>query len=243
MKSEIAVELIDLFVPPAERTAALRWLTVNQNRGWGGKRPGAGAPRGNKNRTAKINQENQDSHLAEKKPAERTTTELVVKNQDLSQVSFSAGFQGWTFPKPILTEAKKHWGAATIRKIEVNFSCQEYETITSVAKLLEEYPADSRDATLDIAFTTFWDMFPKQRAGSKETAKKKFVAIIKNKKATIDELLNGVRAYRASDEVARGFAKGCAAWLNDDRWTVNYKPAQQTKNMAEATRLNEWMNQ
>lgn len=243
MKTEIAVELIDLFVPPAERTAALRWLTVNQNRGWGGKRLGAGAPRGNKNRTAKINQDNQDSHLIEQKPVERTTTELVVKNQDLSQVSFSAGFQGWTFPKPILAEAKKHWAAATIRKIEVDFSCQEYETITTVAKLLEEYPADSRDATLDIAFTTFWGMFPKQRAGSKEMAKKKFVAIIKNKKATIDELLNGVRAYRASDEVARGFAKGCAAWLNDDRWTVNYKPAQQTKNMAEAARLNEWVKQ
>lgn len=245
MKTEIAVELIDLFVPAQQRTDALKWLTVNQNRGWGGKRQGTGAPRGNKNHAKKFNQDNQDSILIESKTQSVATTKnkIVVKEQDLSQVAFSAGFQNWSFPKVLLVEAKKYWTAATIRKIEVDFSCQEYETVTTIAKLLEEYPADSCDATLDIAFTTFWDIFPKQRAGSKEKAKKKFIAIVKNKKATIDELLNGARAYKISDEVARGFAKGCVAWLNDDRWTVNYQPAQQIKNLAEANKLNEWANQ
>ena len=28
-------------------------------------------------------------------------------------------------------------------------------------------------------------------------------------------------AYAASNEVRRGFAKGAAAWLNDDRWATD----------------------
>jgi len=41
-------------------------------------------------------------------------------------------------------------------------------------------------------------------------------------RATEKEIMDGLEAYRTSSEVTRGFAKGAAAWLNDDRWTSKY---------------------
>lgn len=35
--------------------------------------------------------------------------------------------------------------------------------------------------------------------------------------------MESVKLYSKSDEVAKGFAKGCAAWLNDDRFNNFYK--------------------
>ncbi|MGI9345551.1 MAG: hypothetical protein ACR2PW_04720 [Gammaproteobacteria bacterium] len=34
--------------------------------------------------------------------------------------------------------------------------------------------------------------------------------------------MQAVRSYAASAEVAQGYAKGAEAWLNDDRWRVDY---------------------
>lgn len=73
----------------------------------------------------------------------------------------------------------------------------------------------------------FWDPYPKARAGSKEKAR---VAMKKAlTKTTKEELENAVRNYAASDEVERGYAKGAAAWLNDERWSHDYRPAHQAK--------------
>lgn len=69
----------------------------------------------------------------------------------------------------------------------------------------------------------FWDPYPKARAGDKEAAKRAMKkALTKTKK---EEIEDGVTRYAASSEVARGFAKGAAAWLNDSRWTSEYVPA------------------
>lgn len=63
-------------------------------------------------------------------------------------------------------------------------------------------------------------IYPKQRAGNWD---KGFAAYKRAlKRATHEEILAGVRAYAASEEVAIGRAKGCEAWMNDDRWTVDY---------------------
>ena len=69
-------------------------------------------------------------------------------------------------------------------------------------------------------FDEFWDIFPKTRRGSKDKALMAYKKAIN--RTTEDEILKSVRNYADSDEVARGYAKGCAAWLNDDRWTVDY---------------------
>ena len=72
-------------------------------------------------------------------------------------------------------------------------------------------------------FLTFWKAYPKQRAGSKEKAFKAFCRAINEKRVTEEKLLEAVQNYAKSDEVKRGFAKGCAAWLNDDRFNNMYK--------------------
>lgn len=72
----------------------------------------------------------------------------------------------------------------------------------------------------DPAFEKFWEIYPRQRRGSKEKARKAYVRALS--RASPDEIHAACEAYAASDEVARGFAKGCEAWLNDDRWTVDY---------------------
>lgn len=72
-------------------------------------------------------------------------------------------------------------------------------------------------------FEEWWSMFPKQRAGAKEKARSAYAKAIK--RAAEDEIHEGTIRYIGSDEVARGFAKGAAAWLNDDRWRTQYRPA------------------
>lgn len=72
------------------------------------------------------------------------------------------------------------------------------------------------------SFENFWSIYPKQRAGSKQKAYQSFCKAIKEKRATEEILLSAVRVYAQSEEVKRGFAKGCAAWLNDDRFNNNY---------------------
>lgn len=69
-------------------------------------------------------------------------------------------------------------------------------------------------------FEDFWKLFPKQRAGSKAKAHAAYRQALK--RASHDEIMGGLKAYAVSDEVARGYAKGASAWLNDDRWTCDY---------------------
>lgn len=66
----------------------------------------------------------------------------ISKKNISIDTKFNAGFQGWKFEPALLSVAKKHWTVETIRKIEIDFSCQEYNTETSIQELLEHYPAD-----------------------------------------------------------------------------------------------------
>lgn len=69
-------------------------------------------------------------------------------------------------------------------------------------------------------FEEFWQNYPKQRAGSKEKALAAYSQALK--RASHDEIMRGLKGYLQSREVAEGFAKGGAAWLNDDRWRSDY---------------------
>ena len=75
---------------------------------------------------------------------------------------------------------------------------------------------------LSTEFNEFWADYPKQRAGSKQNAYKAFLKAVKEKRATAEKILSSVKEYAQSDEVKRGFAKGAAAWLNDDRFNNIY---------------------
>lgn len=74
--------------------------------------------------------------------------------------------------------------------------------------------------TIEENFAELWEIFPRQRRGSKEAGLRAYRAALA--RASPAEILAGAASYAASDEVARGFAKGAAAWLNDDRWTTDY---------------------
>lgn len=74
-------------------------------------------------------------------------------------------------------------------------------------------------------FADFWTVYPKQRIGNKDKARAAFVQAVKRTGKTPQEITDKAAEYAASEEVARGFAKGAQAWLNDDRFLRNYAPA------------------
>lgn len=79
-------------------------------------------------------------------------------------------------------------------------------------------------------FDEFWNNFPKQRAGSKPKAKIAWDrALAQNSEITPDDLISVCMVYAQSDEVRRGYAKGCAPWLNDERWRNDYQLKPQEK--------------
>lgn len=71
-------------------------------------------------------------------------------------------------------------------------------------------------------FIEFWSLFPNQRKGNRNKALSAYVAAVKQKRATEEEIHAGLRRYIESAEVKAGFAKGAAAWLNDDRWNSDF---------------------
>lgn len=99
---------------------------------------------------------NSGQFLPETETEEETGTETKEKelsndnskNKVCEETVFNAGFQNWKFDPVLLKIAKKHWTADTIRKIETDFSCQEYNTYTTIQELLERYPADKDKAVL-----------------------------------------------------------------------------------------------
>jgi hypothetical protein len=89
------------------------------------------------------------------------------------------------------------------------------KTETETQEKTEKVEESARDD-----FADFWSIYPKARAGSVDKARAAWMKAIT--RATPDTIIRGTIAYAQSDEVAKGYAKGCAAWLNDDRWTNDY---------------------
>lgn len=88
-------------------------------------------------------------------------------------------------------------------------------------------------------FEEFWKIYPKQRAGNKQKAFQSYCKVLKEGRCSKEDLFMSVQSYAKSEEVARGFAKGCAAWLNDDRFNndYSYKKQETTQPTKEETPL------
>lgn len=89
--------------------------------------------------------------------------------------------------------------------------------------LIPESPPLPPKGDDDPNFAEFWLLFPKQRAGSKAKAQAAYRQALK--RASHDAIMGGLKAYIVSDEATKEggrFVKGCAAWLNDDRWACDY---------------------
>ncbi len=80
----------------------------------------------------------------------------------------------------------------------------------------------SRQGITNSRFEEFWELYPRQRRGNKQKALRSYLKALKEDRATEEEIINGLQSYRISNEVKRGFAKGAAAWLSDDRWSNDY---------------------
>jgi hypothetical protein len=71
-------------------------------------------------------------------------------------------------------------------------------------------------------FDELWKEYPKQRAGNKQKAFNAYCRAMKRTGQESDFFLSAVRKYAESEEVKRGFAKGCEAWFNADKFNDNY---------------------
>lgn len=71
-------------------------------------------------------------------------------------------------------------------------------------------------------FNDFWSVFPKDRAGNKEKAYKSYCKAIEEGRSSPEKILEATKIYSKSEEVKKGYAKGCAAWLNDDRFNNQF---------------------
>lgn len=91
-------------------------------------------------------------------------------------------------------------------------------------------------------FEEWWDLFPRQRRGSRQKAEEAYLKALK--RATEQEIHDGTRRYAGSREVRDGYAKGAAAWLNDDRWTSDYSSpnGKQPRSEEIKQQLQEWVD-
>lgn len=80
------------------------------------------------------------------------------------------------------------------------------------------------------SFEEWWKEYPKQRAGSKSEAYKKYVQVITKEHISPQDLLQRVKIYAASDEVKRGYASGAARYFNDCKYNNIYGGTVQTQN-------------
>lgn len=71
------------------------------------------------------------------------------------------------------------------------------------------------------AFDEFWELFPRQRRGSKEKAYRAWGKAMG--RSTAAEVLAGLIRYARSTDVSSGYAKGADSWLNADGWTNTYE--------------------
>lgn len=70
-------------------------------------------------------------------------------------------------------------------------------------------------------FENFWSIYPKGRKGSKEKSFKAWQKAIS--RGNLEDIYQGALAYSQSSEGKGKYVKGCAAWLNDDRWNNYYQ--------------------
>lgn len=91
------------------------------------------------------------------------------------------------------------------------------------------------ELTADL-FEQFWQVYPKARIGNKDKARLAFLSAQKRTGITAAQIVAKAEEYARSDEVARGFAKGAQAWLNDDRFLRNYAPSDSGNNALQEAR-------
>lgn len=68
-------------------------------------------------------------------------------------------------------------------------------------------------------FERWWADFPRHRRGAKGPARNRWLSIVKRRKATTEDLMNGLERYNAAGYRDSRFASGAERWLNGEYWT------------------------
>lgn len=94
---------------------------------------------------------------------------------------------------------------------------QEIETDTETTKKINKKE--------DLDFVRFWEIYPTGRKGAKDKAASAFLnALGRHKKdgLTAEQIVFAATVYAKSNEGTGPYVKGAAAWLNDDRFLIDY---------------------
>lgn len=98
------------------------------------------------------------------------------------------------------------------------------------SKLALEFKKCSKSSGMEFtdSFLKFWDLYPHTHRGNKQKLWNAYKRVLVQKRATEEQILNGLEKYKLSRRVAEGYIKGGEAWLNNDMFFANLPLAKQT---------------
>ena len=97
------------------------------------------------------------------------------------------------------------------------------------SKLTLEFKKSSRATAMEYteSFLKFWELYPHTHRGNKAKLWNAYKRVIVQKRATEEQILNGLEKYKLSRRVAEGYIKGGEAWLNNDMFFADLPLAKQ----------------
>lgn len=182
-----------------------------------------------------LYQEWSDLALPEREQIGYAAIKEIVENEIKSYKKFC---------KDQKEKAKKMWSQKQIHEEAVALPARHSQAETktkqeaeldNTKKLYKKSEPEPKPTKPDL-FEDFWQVYPKQRIGNKDKARSAFEAAQKRTSTPAAQIVSKAQEYARSDEVARGFAKGAQAWLNDDRYLRSYTPSLQGGNSLEEAR-------
>lgn len=141
---------------------------------------------------------------------------------------------GWLIHERVLKELSKHKSNET-KVSELNTDLRDKSVQTCPDKSLKTKEVENHNLNhitnnlkkekntkktkkdFSEKFEKFWEQYPRHRRGNKDNAWKAWLKALEEDRASEDEIIRGCVSYARSNPGE--FAKGAAAWLNDDRWT------------------------
>lgn len=98
------------------------------------------------------------------------------------------------------------------------------------SKLILEFKKCSKSSGMEFtdSFLKFWDLYPHTHRGNKQKLWNAYKRVLVQKRATEEQILNGLEKYKLSRRVADGYIKGGEAWLNNDMFFANLPLAKQS---------------
>ena len=106
------------------------------------------------------------------------------------------------------------------------------------SKLNLEFKKCNKSSVSDFtdSFLEFWDLYPHSHRGNKQKLWNAYKRVLVQKRATEEQILEGVKKYKLSQRVADGYIKGGEAWLNNDMFFANLPLAKQTSSFMDRFR-------